>query len=60
MIDQVPQSRGAASVGSEDQSRQVFEVRFVEFFSLLRGLMLLVVVLLAGMSGYWLVKALTG
>jgi len=34
--------------------------RLVEFFGLLRDLMLLVVVLLAGLSGFWLVKALTG
>lgn len=31
-----------------------------EFFGLLRDLMLLVVMLLVGLSGYWLVQALTG
>ena len=36
-----------------------FYVYRVEFFGLLRNLMLLVVLLLAGLSGYWLVKALT-
>ncbi len=39
--------------------RRFYVYRLVEFFGLLRNLMLFVVVLLAGMSGYWLVKALT-
>lgn len=34
--------------------------RFVEFFGLLRDLMLLVVMLLVALSGYWLVTAVTG
>ena len=50
----VDEARSGAFPGSR------FYVYRIEFFRLLRGLMLLVVVLLAGLSVYWLVRALTG
>jgi hypothetical protein len=50
----IDEARSGAFSGS-----RFYVYRLVEFFSLLRDLMLLVVVLLAGLSGYWLVKALT-
>jgi hypothetical protein len=48
------EARSGAFPGS-----RFYVYRLIEFFGLLRDLMLLVVVLLAGLSGYWLVKALT-
>ncbi len=59
LVWEFPRFLDEARSGAFPGSR-FYVYRFVEFFSLLRGLMLLVVVLLAGMSGYWLVKALTG
>jgi hypothetical protein len=49
------EARSGAFPGSRS-----YVYRLVEFFGLLRDLMLLVVMLLAGLSGFWLVKALTG
>jgi hypothetical protein len=49
------EARSGAFPGS-----RFYVYRLVEFFGLLRDLMLLVVMLLVGLSGYWLVKALTG
>jgi hypothetical protein len=51
----IDEARSGAFPGS-----QFYVYRLVEFFGLLRNLMLLVVMLLVGLSGYWLVKALTG
>jgi hypothetical protein len=47
------EARSGAFPGS-----RFYVYRLVEFFALLRNLMLLLVVLLAGLSGYWLVKAI--
>ena len=51
----IDEARSGAFPGS-----RFYVYRLVEFFGLLRNLMLLVVVLLVGLSGYWLVKALLG
>ena len=49
------EARSGAFPGS-----RFYVYRLVEFFSLLRDLMLLVVMLLVALSGFWLVKGLTG
>jgi hypothetical protein len=49
----VDEARSGAFPGSR------FYVYRIEFFGHLRDLMLLVVALLTGLSGYWLLKALT-
>lgn len=51
----IDEARSGAFPGS-----RFYVYRLVEFFGLLRDLMLLVVILLVSLSGYWLVKALTG
>ena len=51
----IDEARSGAFPGS-----RFYVYRLVEFFGLLRDLMLVVVMLLVGLSGYWLVKALTG
>src|SRR5262245_58296410 len=32
MVDQLPQARGASTIGGKSQARQVFQIRLVEFF----------------------------
>ena len=49
----VDEARSGALPGS-----RFYVYRLIEFFGLLRDLMLLVIVLLVGLSGYWLVEAL--
>lgn len=51
----IDEARSGAFPGS-----RFYVYRLVEFFGLLRDLMLLVVMLLVVLSGYWLLRALTG
>lgn len=51
----IDEARGGGFPGS-----RFYVYRLVEFFGLLRDLMLIVVALLSGLTAYWLVKAFTG